>query len=242
MQHLLRQSPLRVGVNLEPQDSPLEMPARSKPYRLPMARCPGCSGPFVKTTLYNKAYVYGFHKPKMSQMQILRCRNRGCLKHYGPNWAWSKGAKSNKTNVVKLGDLKYDSRRVAQPLFISTTCGFDLDFLEFALQLMFRSGCGWKALGYAVSQVYPFDAHPRHWCSLLAEGVKYYTMLKELSPLNMHLNISIGSIGMLNLKKYREHIHKTVFPKNSPSSSVVVIDGHAKVILFLFCRMSGWKL
>ena len=212
------------------------MPKQPSPYHLPMAWCTACAGRLRKATLYKKACVYGFHKPRMTKVQTLRCRTRGCETRFGPNWAWSKGSKCSKMNVVKIGDLNRDSRRPAQPLFISTTCGFDLEFLEFALQLMFRSGCGWKALGYAVAQVYPFDTHPRHWCSLLAEGVKYYTMLKELSPLNMHLNISIGSIGTLNLKKFREHVHKTVFPKASPSSSVVVIDGHAKVF---FYRMGG---
>ena len=94
---------------------------------------------------------------------------------------------------------------------------------------MFRAGAGWKTLGYTISQVYPLQTHPCHWCTLLAERVNYYTMLKELGPLNLHLNINIGSIGILNLKKYRERIHKTVFPKDSPAAHTVVMDGHSKV-------------
>ena len=94
-----------------------------------MARCTACAGRLRKATLYKKACVYGFHKPRMTNVQTLRSRTRGCETRFGPNWAWSKGSKCTKMNVVKIGDLNRDSRRPAQPLFISTTCGFDLEKL-----------------------------------------------------------------------------------------------------------------
>ena len=143
---------------------------------------------------------------------------------YGPE----AGRQASGTFSVSRTFSQID-RKPARPLFVNNKVGFDLDFLEYHLSLMFRSGTGWKTTAYAVSRVFPFDHHPVYWSGELAVAMRYYLMLKELEPLSLHLNINIGSVGSLNLQKYRVHIQEHVFPKAASESSVIVLDGHSKV-------------
>ena len=130
--------------------------------------------------------------------------------------------------MVKIKDLQQDKRRPARPPFISTGCGFDLDYLEYHLHLLFCNGTGWRAAGYAAAMVYPYDDHADNWRKRLSDAIKYYMLLKELTPLGLDRNIVLGSLGKLNLKKYREHVQSHVFPTDSPDSEIVVVDGHSK--------------
>ena len=50
-------------------------------------------------------------------------------------------------NKVKLSDLKKDSRRPGQPLFVSTTCGFDLDFFGVCSSLDVPHWCWMEDTG-----------------------------------------------------------------------------------------------
>ena len=197
-------------------------------YRIPLRSCALCSGRLVKTNIYNKAKVYGFHKPRIVNLMSMKCIARSCRRSYGPNWLWSKGTKNNKHNMVKIKDLQSDKRRPARPLFVSTQCGFDLDYLEYHLHLLFRNGTGWRAAGYAAAMVYPYEENADHWRQKLSEAIKYYLLVKELTPLGLDRNIVVGSVGKLNLKKYREHVQGHVFPMDSPDSEIVVVDGHSK--------------
>ena len=200
-------------------------------YSIPLRSCAICSGRLVKSYIYNKTKVYGFHKPVTVNLAAMRCARKGCRRSYGPNWIWSKGTKNIKHNMIKIKDLHQDKRRPARPLFIYTVCGFDLDYLEYHLHLLFRSGTGWRAAGYAAAMVYPYEDHADNWRKRLSDAIKYYLLLKELTPLGLDRNIVLGSIGKLNLKKYREHVQGHVFPKDSPDSEIVVVDGHWKARL-----------
>ena len=80
--------------------------------------------------------------------------------------------------------------------------------------------------------VCPHDMNVNAWRQRLSDGIKYYMLLKELTPLDLRGNIVIGSIGAVNLNRYREYILGKIFPKDSPDSKVVVVDGHSKVTVF----------
>ena len=174
--------------------------------------------------------MYGFHKPMIVNLVTMKCTRRTCRRSYGHNWLWSKGTKNNKHNMVKIKDLRHDKRRPARPLFLSTQCGFDLDYLKYHLHLLFRNGTGWRAAGYAAAMVYPYEMNADHWRQRLSDAIKYYMLLKELTPLGLDRNIVLGSVGKLNLKKYREHMQNHVFPMDSPDSEIVVVDGHSKAL------------
>ena len=144
---------------------------------------------------------------------------------------WSKGKAKSKRNMLRYYALKpYDSRR-RRPLFISTGTGFDVDFLEYHLNLMFRCGAGWKGAAFASAMVYPFGVHERWWRRALSMAMKYLLCIKELDPLGMHSNIFIGEIGKVNLDAYRKHVQDTLFKKASSNSHTAVMDGHSKARL-----------
>ena len=145
---------------------------------------------------------------------------------------WAKESKRTKLNVIKLNNLNRDRRRPARPLFITSQCGFDVDFLEYHTQLLFRGRTGWRTAAYANAMVYPHGMNANAWRQRLSDGIKYCMLLKELTPLGLCGNIVIGSIGTVNLNCYREYILDKIFPKDSPDSNVVVVDGHSKVALF----------
>ena len=96
---------------------------------------------------------------------------------------------------------------------------------------MFRNGTGWKSTACAVSRVFSFKHHPVNWSKALSEAMCYYLMLKELERLNLHMNIRIGAVGALNLKKCSEYIQNEVSPMATPNASAIVLEGHSKVII-----------
>ena len=201
-------------------------------YRIPLKKCVVCSGNLSTRGITTKAKVFGFHLPKTVNIASTLCCTASCRRSYGPNWMWAKGSKQTKLNVIKLNQLKEDKRRPGRPLFVTSQCGFDLDFLEYHMQLLFRGGTGWRTTAYANAMVYPHGMNANAWRQRLSEGIKYYMLLKELTPLNLCGNIVIGSIGTVNLNSYRKYILDKIFPKDSPDSRFVVVDGHSKVDVF----------
>ena len=203
--------------------------APTNSYRFPGTKCPACRGPLVRHKMCKNTEVFGFHHPRRVSLCSMRCGTRGCRAVYGPNWVWTRGKKFTKRNLLGLKDFRSDPRRPPRPLFVNNKVGFDLDFLEYHLSLLFRNGTGWKGTAYAMSKVYPFKHHPDRWVKAMSDAMRYYLMIKELEPLNLHQNINIGTVGNLNITKYRDHIQTKVFPKAAPQASVIVLDGHSKV-------------
>ena len=196
---------------------------------IPIKRRDSCGGKLVKCKFNKKAVAYGFHKPRKYNIWSKRCTSRTCGLVYGPNLVWSKGKTKNKRNMVGIADMKGKYRLGDRPLFVNNFVGFDPDFLNYHIKLLFRAGTGWRSAAFASHHVFPFDINEDWWRTRLSEAVKYMLCIQEVEPLGLHKNIYIGEIGQVNLKAYRKHITDVVFAKPLPDLKAVVLDGHSKV-------------
>ena len=132
--------------------------------------------------------------------------------------------------MVGIADLKGKYGMSDRPLFVSNNVGFDPDFLNYPIKLLFRAGTGWRSVAFAAHHVFPFDINEDWWRTRLSEAIKYMLSIQELEPIGLHKNIYIGGIGQVNLNAYRKHIMDVVFAKPLPELKAVVLDGHSKVL------------
>ena len=185
-------------------------------YRLPMDKCPACDAKLAVQHTYKHTKVYGFGNPRTVTVQSMRCSFRSCRATYGPNWVWQKGKKGRKLNVISADILKPTKRfPKSRPLFVTQHFGFEVDFLQYHLQMMFRGSSSWSAVTYAVSQTWDIGGNPRHWRVNFSKAFMYYAMLKEWSPLNLHGSIVIDDVDTVALNKYKAFVHDQVFPEQA---------------------------
>eukprot|EP00971_Amphidinium_carterae_P177899 3528162-Amphidinium_carterae.1 len=106
-----------------------------------VTKCPEC-GHALRPSKKIEATIYGFHVPRVVHTISKRCVWRQCGLTHGPNYYVKNSDKISSTTP-------YRHRRHGHclPLFINAKTGFDVEFLDYQLAMMFRSQA--TALGAA---------------------------------------------------------------------------------------------
>ena len=102
---------------------------------------------------------------------------RTCRAVYGYNYVWSNG---KKINAVCIEDLK------DQVLFVSSKCGFTMDYLKYQEELQFRGHVATRAVAHAYNSVFREDVSvvPGWFRQLHEHALFYKVALQELVGLH----------------------------------------------------------
>lgn len=143
---------------------------------------------------------------------------------YGCNYVWSKG---KKLNVVCMKDLKDEA------LFVSSKCGFTMDYLKYHEELYFRGHVATRAVAHAYEAVYREDMSVvPGWFRQFHEHALFYKIaLQELEVLGLHSKIETeNEISDEALSLYKALCYGILFPPvNRSQVTVLVGDGHGQV-------------
>eukprot|EP00971_Amphidinium_carterae_P057265 1132121-Amphidinium_carterae.2 len=124
----------------------------------------------------------------------------------------------------------------SRPLFINAKTGFDVEFLDYQLALMFRSQVTAMGAAFAMSSTWGSGKLVDNLRKDVMDGAMYWLAMKELAPLGLE-DVVIGrEITDHALEVYSKYLHEKVYPmRNRDEVAEVVLDGHMKVMPRLSC-------